>query len=70
MSSFCNAGEAGETARARLLGAALAQAMQAFKHALPGRSLADFQIWLRAAGARVGLAPALALDDQVHAPCL
>ena len=62
------AGEAGETAKARLLGAALGQAMQAFKAALPGRSLADFRLWLRAAGAQAGLAPALAADYQACAP--
>ena len=59
------AGQAGAAAKARLQGAALTQAMQAFKAALPEHSLANFQMWLRAAGPDVGLGPALAFDSQV-----
>ena len=51
------AGPAGAAARARLQGAALAQAAQAFRAALPGRGLPDFLRWLALVGARVGLAP-------------
>ena len=66
----CGAGRAGEAARARLQGAALSQAAQAFKAALPHAGLPEFRRWLQLVGARVGLGPALALEEQVmqHPP--
>ncbi|BDA43382.1 Rab3 GTPase-activating protein catalytic subunit [Coccomyxa sp. Obi] len=50
-------GEAGAAAKARMRGSVLLQAMQAFKAALPGSQLEDFQDWQEKVGASVGVPP-------------
>lgn len=70
-----SAGEAGAAAKARMRGSVLVQAMQAFKAALPGSQLEDFQDWQAKVGASVGVPPDASAAKEVcllhsfrHAP--
>ena len=58
-------GEAGAAAKARMRGSVLLQAMQAFKAAMPGSQLEDFQDWQAQVGASVGVPPDASAAKEV-----